>query len=545
MTDNLFVRRFFALGNRLCAIFAVLLLAVSCVSGSVIDEPVHEEEPEPSDTDSADITEAVNREVIHAQMDTLYLWNDAYRNVTRNFRQSYDDYLNDVLAQMYRAGANLKDGREYNGYWYFYTYITREAAPQSRAKSENFGLGMCSLRPARLDDTNRIFFMVEAVYPDSPADKAGLVRGDIFGKVNGVQLTTSNYADYSYMFYDEDVAAGTYTLSMLDLSRGTITYGNDKKVTADNYLPNPVTLWRIYKIKEHNIGWIVYSGFDADYDDELQAVFDRFKDEGVTDLIFDLRFNGGGSVESCCKTASILAGSACKDEGGAARIFSYERYNDERMTKRRRDPSDYTTYDRRPFDVRLAERYGFEFDKIYIIATSATASASELLVNSLRGVDKEVEIAAVENTNGKDVGMEVYSPVKSYDGYRYTLAPISFQCYNAKGESDYDNGFPPTLKPELNYEGYVPSGWGLSFDSTDRLVFTDYLADAVQSIVIDDVLFGDIEVVRPEKSDDTRSAADTGLIRVENPAAATRAVTTAKIESCNPFKTNMYIVKER
>ena len=518
---------------------AVSLWAVSCVSGSAIDEPVHDND---SGTD-----ETVNREVIHAQMDSLYLWNDAYRSVSRNFRQPYDDYLTDVLAQMYRAGANLQDGYLNNGHWYFYTYIKRE--PDTKAstradKAPQFGLGLNIVRPARLDDSNRIFFMVEAVYPDSPADKAGLVRGDIFGKVNGVQLTDSNYMNYAYMFYDEEVEAGTYTLSMLDLSRPNLTYGGDKTVTAANYLPNPVTLSRIYKVNGHVIGWIVYSGFDSDYDDELQEVFDRFREEGVTDIILDLRYNGGGHVESCRKTASILAGSACSDAGGRARVFCYERYNDERMAKRHRNPADYTTYERRTFDTQLAGRYGFDFGKIYVIGTSSTASASELLINALRGVDKEVVLVGVENTNGKDVGMEVYTPRKSYDGYRYTLAPISFQCYNAKGESDYDNGFVPTLRPSVDYETYVPANWGLSFDAGGRLIFSDYLADAVQDIAADEVLLSGIEVVYTDKSDG-RTRADgmnESLSRVGKPTL--RAVPAPRTQSRNALKTNMYVIAD-
>lgn len=490
---------------------------------------------------ASDATAGVNREVIDAQMDSLYLWNDSYRQTTRDFNQNYNDFLTDVLAQMLRKGVNRQDGYAYNGNWYFYTYIQREPANSTRAAKEStFGLGFNNIQPIVLDDSNRVYFMVEAVYPDSPASKAGFARGDIFGKVNGVQLTQSNFANYAYILYDEDVKAGDYSLSLINLTAGAITDGKTVNVKADNYLPTPIIFSRIYKIKGHTIGWIIYTGFESEYDDDLLALFDKFREHGVTDIVMDLRFNGGGHVESSRKIASILAGRDCIDEDGKGRVFSYERYNNERMSKRRRDPADYTTYEKRLFDTALAQRYGFRFDKIYVIGTSNTASASELLINSLRGIDKKVVLVGVENTNGKDVGMEIYSPVKAYAGYHYTLAPISFQSYNAKGESDYDDGFVPDLRPGLNYENYIVSPWGLSFDPEGKFIFNDYISDAVQAIVVDDVQRDDIEVIYTD--DTTRAGLDTGLSAAH---PATRALPLAPQRPKDPLKSNMYVVKEQ
>ena len=506
-----------------------------------------ESDPVPDNGDES-IDERVNREVIDAQLDSLYLWNEAYRETTHDMNQSYDKYLKDVLSQMYRAGVNLQDGYKSGNNWHFYTYITREAASGSATRADDkkekvLGLGM-SVRPVHFDNSSRVYLIVEYVIPDSPAKSAGIERGDVIGKINGVQVTQNNYGSYSSIYYDEFESSTKYSFSILQslAADGTPSYGSAVEVTTDYHYATPVVLWRIYKIKGHSVGWIVYTGFKTGYDEDLQKVFDRFREERVTDIIFDLRYNGGGDVESCCKTASILAGGDCAGE-----VFLYYRYNAERMRKRKCNVNDYRTYNRRMFDTELARKYGFDFEKIHIVGTSATASASELLVNSLRGVGKRVVVVACENTNGKDVGMEIYKPVKSYDGYRYTLAPISFQCYNARGESDYDDGFAPDLRPAVDYEGYVPSPWGLSYNrKTKEIELNDYLADALMDIA-GTFTADDVEVVSPEGGSDTRAGGLCGLAEREGVAIGMRNIEPAFDRGGNIFKNNMYeiVAEER
>ena len=301
------------------------------------------------------------------------------------------------------------------------------------------------------------------------------------------------------------------------------------------------------------IGYLVYTAFEAAYDDDLRAEFDKFKEAGVTDIIIDLRYNGGGHVSSSEMLASILAGNKC-----AGKVFAYERYNDERMKKRKRDPKDYTTYERRMFQSATAQKYGFDFKTIYVIGTNNTASASELTINALRGIDQRVVLVGCENTNGKDVGMEVYSPVRAYGGYYYELAPISFQSYNAKGESDYDNGFAPDLNTGVDskgytYEDYVPEDWGFPMEwgynmREDAVVPNyDYLIDAVQDILGSTFLYGDIEILKSESSNIAGVSSTSELRKVKRKPLATAATRggsqlVAKLQQ--PLRNNMYVIRE-
>lgn len=190
---------------------------------------------------------------------------------------------------------------------------------------------------------------------------------------------------------------------------------------------------------EHKIGYMVYNGFDAAYDDDLLDSLRKFRDAGITDLVFDLRYNGGGHVISAKMLATCIAGEKCD-----GKVFQYYRYNDSRMA----DPAKTqkqtgNTYDREKAlfyeNFSYGDYYGADLKQyalglqnIYVLTTGSTASSSEAVINGLRGIDIGVTLIG-EKTNGKNVGMEID---KFDDGdYSYELAPITFEGYNAKKET--------------------------------------------------------------------------------------------------------------
>ena len=295
----------------------------------------------------------------------------------------------------------------------------------------------------------------------------------------------------------------------------------------------------------HVVGYLVYMGFEHEFFDTLLTAFDEFKSAGVTDLILDLRYNGGGHVVSSQGLASIIAGSWCKDK-----VFAYDRYNDDRMKAIGCDPADYRTYDYHKFFNDLAERYNFSFSKFYVIVSSRTASASELLINALRGINYEVIVVGNENSIGKDVGMEVPYE-KTIGDYCYQPVVITFQSYNAKGESDYNNGFAPNMKLSDDYRKYVPEDWGVPADHNLRLrdeynSLKKFSYDYLTEILLDinggnDVSYDNIEVVNVTSAQaGTRAIARQELKRSQLPGR--EKVTLNKTE--RPFRENMVIFRE-
>lgn len=213
---------------------------------------------------------------------------------------------------------------------------------------------------------------------------------------------------------------------------------------------------------EHKIGYLVYASFDAAFDGELLDALQAFKDAGINDLILDLRLNGGGYVMSSRMLASCIAGARCEGQ-----VFQYYRYNDTRMaspemmaaeTGQAYDESKGRFYEEFIYgDYRGADLRGYALNlpRLYVIVSSGTASASEAVVNGLRGIGLEVVLVG-QKTNGKNVGME---GVYLEDGaYEYLFMPVSFQGYNARLETVDPNGLAPdALKADWN-NGYEEFG---------------------------------------------------------------------------------------
>ena len=190
----------------------------------------------------------------------------------------------------------------------------------------------------------------------------------------------------------------------------------------------------------------IYRGYRGLVTGEIK----EFKSQNITDLILDLRYNGGGHVISANLIATCIAGA--KSEG---KVFTSLRYNKERMEKRNNKREEelfaYSNYENLATSLSAG---ALNLQHVYCIVGSGTASASELVINSLKGIDVEVTLIG-KRTTGKNVGME---PVEyTIRNNVYEVVPITFQIYNAKGVGDYENGFTPEIDENDPYgrgDGY-------------------------------------------------------------------------------------------
>ena len=427
----------------------------------------------------------VNKNFTWALLDKYYLWNKDLRDKgAPNWDQAYDDFLDGALRSI---TTNTMDGYLHTPasgapYWVYYSYIQRTTpSAQSMTRAEKAfyqGYG-ASVYGIKFDsNSNAIHLAVEFVYPDSPAAKAGLKRGDFIAKINGVALNESNWAEYLINTFIYEVPVGTVCdMEVQEFNWVTLDLAAPRQVTmtAASYCENPVLYYDVFTFKSTqdenqkiNIAYMVYNTFEAAFDDEIKKAFDLFAQAATENqkpieyLILDLRYNGGGNVSSCCYLSSLIAGNKAL-KGGNPQVFMYHRFNDERMAEQGRDRNDYTTYKADLFDKSAASAYNFPFKEVYVIGTFDTASSSEMLINALRGIGMKVTLVG-QTTNGKNVGMEVFNTQSSgspIDGNHYIFAPITFQSYNCNGESDYDNGFTPDIHcKNSDWDGMPPVDWG-------------------------------------------------------------------------------------
>ncbi len=326
-----------------------------------------------------------------------------------------------------------------------YVELTQSLSGISKSNGMEFGL-------VRIPNSNDIIGYVRYIIPNSDAATKPIQRGDLFTGVNGTTLTESNYR--GLLFGSSD----TYTLNMATIVDKTpVPNGEEITLTKQKDLQeNPIFLDEIIETSGKKIGYLVYNGFTNEFDEQLNDVFGRFKTGGVTDLVLDMRYNPGGSVNTARLLSSMIYGTNTND------VFLKARYNDKYqkiLEDKKTDLHDY-----------FADKTGkgtaintLKLSKVYVLTTQGSASASELVINGLEPYMDVVQIG--EKTRGKNefsVTMVddrennyLYSAKrvgKIKSNNRWAIQPLLGRNENADGFSDYTAGLEPDfpLKEDLS-----------------------------------------------------------------------------------------------
>ena len=182
------------------------------------------------------------------------------------------------------------------------------------------------------------------------------------------------------------------------------------------------------------VGYVLFNDHDEGAQDALIAAFEGVRDAAVQDLVLDMRYNSGGFLYTARTAASMVTGPQAE-----GRIFEQVRYNSKRQAETA--ASTYIFSSRlQTAETRFPTGYALpqlNLPRLYVLSSGLTCSASESIVNSLRGIDVQV-ILVGETTCGKPYGF------RRKDNCGLAFFPIEFQGYNAKDFGDYQNGFAPT-----------------------------------------------------------------------------------------------------
>ena len=327
-----------------------------------------------------------------------------------------------------------------------YEVLVNSLAGVSRSNGVEFTLFL-------FGDSDDIFGFVRYIIPGSDADGKNIGRGDIFTGVDGVTLNLNNYEDL--LFGNND----NYTLNMADIDGGVITpNGVEISLTKEEGLSeNPVYITDNFMVGGNNIGYLMYNGFTNEYDEQLNEAFGTLAAAGVTDLVLDLRYNGGGSVNSSRLLSSMIFGT------NTNLLYLRQRWNDKiQSVFDSGDLEDYfasTTSAGTPIN-------SLNLNRVYVLTTNSTASASELVINGLNPYIEVIIIGTTTRGKNEFSLTMVDDPDREGAPYIYTssresqinpdnrwaIQPLVGRNENSVGFSDYTDGFAPDIEQAEDLE---------------------------------------------------------------------------------------------
>jgi C-terminal peptidase prc len=359
-------------------------------------------------------------------------------------------YVRDVLTDLYLWYTELPevdpasfdspeaylDAVRYRPLDTSFSYITSRAANDAFYSDSQFiGFGFST----SLSDTA---LRVLQVFQASPAEDIGLRRGDFIVEINGrsvAALVASGQIDSAFGPPEIGVEA--------DIAFHRLNGALQRAHMAKRIVTIPtVSLSRVYTVDGRKVGYLFFRNFVQPSIAALDRAFAEFNTEGITELVLDVRYNGGGLVDVARHLASLIG--ATRVEG---QVFTEFFHNDKNTFRNQ--------------TVRFqATANSLNLDRLIVITGRASASASELVINALRPFMPVILIG--DRTYGKPVG-QYASPF-----CEKVLAPVAFTLRNARGEGDFFGGFAPDCAAvddanhQLGDVGEASLGEALTFIAT-------------------------------------------------------------------------------
>lgn len=406
-----------------------------------------------SDDDHWSPSASVN-DFVWKAMNSWYYWQSDVPNLADNrfgSEADYEQFLNGKQPDELFFGLLYDYGNTDRFSWIVndYNQLQNEFAGQRLSYGMKYGLVYVS------QNSNQIFGYVQYVLPNSPASSAGLKRGDIFTRINGIQLNDSNYAEL--------LGADSGVFGMGYIQDGQLYNSNDEiSLFKIEMIENPVFFSSVIEQGGHKIGYLIYNAFRANFNIELNNAVAELKSQGITELIIDLRYNGGGSVQTCSYLGSMITGQ-----------FEGQSFTQLTFNAKRTDYNSVYKFvnEGKSYDDELNPIGSFglshlNLSKIYVLTLSGTASASEMLINSLKPYMSVTTIG--QKTYGKTVGsVTLYdSPSTNYtsstDGvnpnHKWAMQPIVFDGKNSQYQPSPVMGFQPDIEiSEIAYLENLPA----------------------------------------------------------------------------------------
>ena len=356
---------------------------------------------------------------IHENMTFAYYWNKEMPNLDPDKQPDSEEYFDALLYKSIDKWSIITD--DVDGLLEYFSGVRKSVG--------------YSYRLYKLSDSSKdLIAFIEYVNPNTPASEAELKRTDMFFEINDTKLTTDNYQDL--------LAKESFSLTLGHLNSDlTVTPLSPKvNLSTKELTIDPVFYHDIIEHAGKKIGYLVYNSFISDYDEELEEVFNQFKSEGVEDLVLDLRYNSGGSVNTAILMASMIA-----PETKVGSVLLNNTYN-EGLTEylKQQYPDNNSIF----VDTLRSNPNNLNLNRYVALTSFKTASASEMVIYTLMPYMDVIQIG--EQTHGKYYGsITLYDEDKKHN---WAIQPIVMRAENSDNSIDYSKGLIPAIELNERYK---------------------------------------------------------------------------------------------